>query len=124
VRPSVLVMMVGLLVGATAHARSTSDSGTSPEDTASQDSGDTATPTTTATTGATSTTGSKGTTMGTVGGTEPTTFPGADGYTAADLAGEPGGAPAVSLGCGGGDDNNGKAALWFGLPLVIGLRRR
>jgi len=116
-------MMSGLLLCASAHARSTSDSGTSPEDTASQDSGDTATPTNT-TTGTTVTTGSKGTTMGTWSDTEPTTYPGADGYTAADLAGEPGGSPSVSLGCGGGDDNKGKAALWFGLPLMVVLRRR
>ena len=125
-RPSVLWMLLGLTVGTAAHARSASDSGKSAEDTSSQDTGDTATPNTTGSTGKAGNTGSTGT-GGTTGGsttmTEPTTFPGAIGYTAADLAGEPGGNP-LSGGCGGDDDNKGKAALWLGLPLVIVLRRR
>lgn len=117
-----LIVVLGLMLGAPAHARSASDSGKSAEDTASQDTGDTATSKNTSTKGTTNT-GSGEMTTGTTTDPEPTTFPGGVGYTAADLAGEPGGAPSVSLGCGG-DDNKNQAALWLGLPLLIGLRRR
>lgn len=123
-RPGALVVMLGLIASATAHARSASDSGKSPEDTASQDTADTATPDKTGTKGTNQTTATTGTATNTTFDTEPTTYPGATGYTAADIAGEPGGAPAMSLGCGGDGNGGGKAALWLGLPLVIGLRRR
>lgn len=114
-----VLMCIGLC--GSAWARSVSDSGTSPEteDTASQDTSDTAVPslTTVPATGAegeTVTAGAYGAWHG--------------GYSASDLAGEPGG-NAWEGACNGSDGSSkgggkGKAALMLGVLLFAGRRRQ
>lgn len=113
-----VIMCVGLC--GSAWARGVSDSGTSPEqqDTSSKDTSDTAVPVMTT---APATTEGGAATVGGVNGWN-------GGYSAADLAGEPGG-NAWDGACAGTDGSsgkgkNGKAAAMLGLLLFAGTRRK